>query len=244
MTTLRPPALKGWRVFGRLAGGGLLLALALSIVGWAIVALSGQPWLAAESRVVEWLAANRTELLNSLTDGGSFLSDTVVCIGVLVVAFVTFRLWLGRWRESWTVLAAIVGELLVFLIVTALVGRDRPAVERLDLAPPTSSFPSGHVAASVALYGCIAIIMLREMRPRWLGTAIAVVCFCIPFIVAFSRLYRGMHYPSDVALGALGGAIWLAIAVTTLLPRPYDLVGGPARAGVPATDVTTAANRP
>lgn len=213
------PALKGWHVFARLVGGGLGLALVLCLIGWSIVALSGQQWVAAESRVHEWLAAHRTDLLNSLTHVGSSLADTITCIIVLIVAIVFFRLWLGRWRESWTVVAAIVGELTVFLIVTALVGRDRPAVERLDLAPPTSSFPSGHVAAAVALYGCIAIIVLRELRPRWLASVIAVICFTIPVIVALSRMYRGMHFPSDVVFGAAGGAVWLTIVVTTLLPR-------------------------
>ena len=219
MTSPHPyPELSGWRVVGRVLGGGLLLALALCLVGWTIVALAQQPWIAAEADVNEWLEANRTPTLDAFTFIGSYLSDTKVCIAVAVIAFIVMRLWLGRWRESWTVAAAIVGELQVFLIVTALVGRDRPAVEHLDLAPPTSSFPSGHTAAAVALYGCVAIIVLRELRPRWLANVIAVACFAIPVIVGLSRIYRGMHFPTDVVFGALGGGLWLTLTITTLLP--------------------------
>jgi undecaprenyl-diphosphatase len=160
------------------------------------------------------------------TQIGSDLSGTYTCIAVLIVAIIVLRVWLGRWRESWALTAAIVGELWVFLIVTALVGRDRPAVEQLDLAPPTSSFPSGHVGAAVALYGCLAIIVLRELRPRWLAVAIAIVFWTIPIVVGVARVYRGMHFPSDVIFGALGGGTWLAIAVTTILPlrKARDLI--------------------
>jgi undecaprenyl-diphosphatase len=126
--------------------------------------------------------------------------------------------WLGRWRESIGVMVAILGELFVFLLVTNTVHRDRPPVPRLDPAPPTSSFPSGHTAAAVALYGCLAVIVLRQMAHRRLAVLIAVLCCCVPPIVAVSRVYRGMHYTTDVLFGAIGGGVWLLIAVLVVVP--------------------------
>ena len=217
MTHTEYPPLNAWQVAVRLVGGCLLLALGLCLIGWSIVKLTPESWTTAESHVNEWFVDHRTAALDVATRIGSGFSDTVTCVAVLIVTVILMRLWLGRWRESWAVTAAIVGELLVFLIVTALVGRDRPNVDQLDLAPPTSSFPSGHTAAAVALYGCIAIIVLRELRLRWLAVLIAVVCWIIPVAVGLSRIYRGMHFPSDVLFGAIGGALWLTIVVTTLL---------------------------
>jgi undecaprenyl-diphosphatase len=92
-------------------------------------------------------------------------------------------------------------------------------VPRLDVAPPTSSFPSGHTAAAVALYGCLALVLLRQMANRMLARTLAVLCFCVPVVVAVSRVYRGMHYVTDVVFGAIGGGIWLLVTVLVVLPR-------------------------
>ncbi len=213
------PPLEGRRAAVQLVGGGLLLALGLSAIGWVIVhfgpAGSLIDW---EDGVNTWLAAERTPTINTLSHVASLMSDTVACIALLAVMVAATRLWLGRWREPITLCAAIVGELLVFLIVTALVQRARPDVIHLDPAPPTSSFPSGHVGAAVALYGCIAVIVYREMRTRWLARVIVVACWTVPVLVGLSRLYRGMHHPTDVVFGFIGGGLWLTLVLFTLLP--------------------------
>jgi membrane-associated phospholipid phosphatase len=103
--------------------------------------------------------------------------------------------------------------------VTQTVHRPRPPVPELDVAPPTSSFPSGHTAAALALYGGIAILLLWIYGRRRATRVTAVVLFCIPVAVGLSRLYRGMHYPTDVLMGALMGGLWLLVVITTLLPR-------------------------
>ena len=88
------------------------------------------------------------------------------------------------------------------------------------MATATSSFPSGHTAAAVALYGCIAILVLWIYGRRPATRVAVVVLCCVPVIVGLSRLYRGMHYPTDVLAGALVGGLWLLLVITTLLPRP------------------------
>jgi undecaprenyl-diphosphatase len=216
--TLYPP-LEKRRAAAQLVGGGLLLALGLCLIGWIIVRVAGaQSLIGWEDPVNVWLADHRTPAFDLLTHLGSSMADTIACIALLLVMVIVTRVWLGRWREPLALFAAIVGELLVFLIVTAVVQRDRPDVVRLDAAPPTSSFPSGHTAASVALYGCLAVIVNREMRTRWLALLIAAVCWAVPALVGISRMYRGMHHPTDVLFGYIGGGLWLTIVLVTLLP--------------------------
>ena len=199
----------------------MLLALALSLVGWAIVHLATPSAMTAwEDSVNQWFFLHRTPHLDALSHLGSYLAETVTCIALLMVMVLVLRVWLGRWRESGALFAAIVGELLVFLIVTALVNRPRPDVPHLDAAPPTSSFPSGHTAAAVAFYGCLAVIMVRQLRPGWFAATITTVLCLVPIIVGVSRIYRGMHHPTDVLFGVVGGGLWLALVLTTLLPTP------------------------
>jgi membrane-associated phospholipid phosphatase len=157
--------------------------------------------------------------LDPLTHVGSGLADTTTCIAVAAVMVVVLRLWLGRWWESIVTVVAIQGELLIFLVITATVHRARPTVPHLDAAPPTSSYPSGHTGAAVALYGCLAIIVYRNVARRWLAGMIIAPLLALPFIVGLSRIYRGMHFATDVLAGAVAGGLWLAVVVIVLLVR-------------------------
>ena len=203
----------------RLVASGLLLYLALIAVGLTITHLLKDSALVhGETQISRWFAAHRTPTMNTLTHYGTLLADTWTAIALNIVLVIVMRVWLGRWRESIAVMVAILGELFIFLLVTNTVHRQRPPVPRLDPAPPTSSFPSGHTAAAMALYGCLAVILLRQMAQRRLAVVLAVLCFCVPPIVAFCRVYRGMHYPTDVLFGAIGGGLWLLITVLVVLP--------------------------
>src|SRR4029079_13589386 len=95
-----------------------------------------------DMQTTEWAVEHRTPILDSVTHVGTMMADTVVALSVTAAALVIRRLWLGRWRESLILVVAIVGELLIFLVITATVHRARPAVPQLDQAPPPSSCPA------------------------------------------------------------------------------------------------------
>jgi undecaprenyl-diphosphatase len=212
---------------GKLVGAGVLLWAATAGVGFLLVhTLTPSVITRWDNSVSEWFFMRRTATLNQLTLLGTGLADTMTCITVTAMAVVVLGLWLGRWRESVVVVAAIEGELLIFLMVTATVGRLRPVVPHLDAAPPTSSFPSGHTGAAVALYGCIAVIVLRNIRRRWLALTLVALCLAVPVVVGLSRIYRGMHFPTDVLAGAIAGGVWLALVVTVLLAKLPTKQGG------------------
>jgi undecaprenyl-diphosphatase len=202
----------------RLGLGAVGVVLLLCVLGLVLTHLP-RGMDDVDARVDQWLAGRRTHLLDALTWAGSGSANTQSVLTVAVLAFFVLRWWLGRWYESWVVAAAVVGELLVFLVVTAVVHRPRPPVHHLDVAPPTSSFPSGHTGAAVAVYGCLAVVLWRYLSSRTLAAVAAAVLLLVPFAVGASRLYRGMHYPTDVLAGALGGAAWLAVVLWVLLPR-------------------------
>ena len=159
------------------------------------------------------------------------LSATPTIIALTALAAAVIRWKLGRWRESLLVIYAVIGETAIFMATTLFIDRPRPSVPQLDKAPPTSSFPSGHTAAAVCFYGSIAAIILWHSRHRWIKVLAVVVCAAVPLLIASSRVYRGMHYPTDVLVGVLLGAIWLTVVIFYV--RTHD-AGGRRHAAVDA----------
>jgi len=212
---------RGWQAAALwLLAAAVLIWLLLVAVGH----LLGHQW--RTSGLVRWdasvdrsLAAHRHEPWTELTHLATFLAETLTVIAVALVAFVLLRLAFKRWREPLFLAVSVIGEVTIFVSTTLLVDRARPPVRHLDSAPPTSSFPSGHTAASVALYGGLAVLAWRAGAAVWLRTLATAAAVLVPVVVALSRMYRGMHYPTDVIAGALLACCWLAATSTVLLGR-------------------------
>ena len=117
------------------------------------------------------------------------------------------RLVWKRWLETLLVWAAVALQSAVFLTTTLLVARERPELDKLDPAPPTSSFPSGHTGAATALYLSLGLVLASHVRSRGGRVLLVVLLLLVPIGVAVSRLYRGMHHPSDVLFGAINGTV-------------------------------------
>jgi membrane-associated phospholipid phosphatase len=176
----------------------------------------------ADLGVNEWFVHQRTSFWNDTTAFGTGMAETITVLIVSVVAVLVLRWFTKRWYEAIMLATAIVGELVIFLATTAIVPQRRPEVHKLDPAPPTSSYPSGHTAAAVCLYGCLALLLLWLYAGRPGAKIVAAVLFCVPVFVGLARVYRGMHYPSDVLAGALLGVLWLSLVARTFLPhRPW-----------------------
>jgi undecaprenyl-diphosphatase len=164
-----------------------------------------------DADIARWLAERRTPLLDDLSLVGSYLAETVTVLVLLFVTIITLTL-----RREWALVALLATSLALeggqYLVVTTIVSRNRPAVPRLEGLIASDSFPSGHTAAAVALYGCLAVVACAETRRRRWRMAALTAAVLVPIAVATSRVYRGMHYPTDVIAGALIGAACVAIA--------------------------------
>jgi membrane-associated phospholipid phosphatase len=198
------------------------------LVGWVfvfgllyLVGYSVNRWEPAfDDAFVKWLQTFRTTSLDDVSWMASKAGDTHA---ILIISLIFCPLALALWRQWRPVLflaLTMMGELTLFLCSAAAVGRDRPAAEQLDGQMPTSSFPSGHIAATMCLWAAIAIIVMARVRQpwRWIFPALA---FVMPFIVALSRVYRGMHHPTDVLGAALLTAAWLAVLWFTVRPNAH-----------------------
>ncbi|HVQ92801.1 MAG TPA: phosphatase PAP2 family protein [Mycobacteriales bacterium] len=188
----------------------IALVAGMMLLGLLITHLLGSGWLGRQDAAVDReLAADRTGTLNAITAVLTGLAATPTVIGLTALAAGILRVVSGRWREVVFLALATAGETAIFLLTTLVVHRSRPPVPHLDVAPPTSSFPSGHTAAAVCCYGSIAAVLLWRYRQPVLRAVLPVLAGLLPLLIGASRLYRGMHFPTDVLAGLLLGGSWL-----------------------------------
>ena len=186
----------------------LLVTLGLLLVNVLLDGAVGR-W---DDSVNRWFVQQRTPTLDDVTVWGSRLGDTFTVIGIAAVAVV--MLAIGRfWARIAFLVGALLIELTTFVTTAFLVERPRPAVRQLDAVPPTSSFPSGHTAASIVLYVGLALIVTSLIRNTLARVVVWSVAIVVPVAVALSRLYRGMHHPTDVIASVIGAAGCLAFAL-------------------------------
>jgi membrane-associated phospholipid phosphatase len=192
----------------------VVLVLVLTGIGWVLShVVQNDAMGRADAGVSRWFARERTGDLNDVTAvtseiGGTLTITILAVLSVAVAAFV----W-RRWREPMLVAVAVAGEVAIFLVVTLLVDRGRPPVPHLDEAPPTSSFPSGHTAATIALWGALAVLASERARSALVRGLFLTLAVVLPLLVASSRMYRGMHFLTDVLGGVLLGSLWLLATV-------------------------------
>jgi membrane-associated phospholipid phosphatase len=155
--------------------------------------------------IARWLAERRTPTRNDLSVVGSYLAETVTVVALVVVVAAVLALR-RRWWLAAFVIVSLCLEALVYLVATFVIVRDRPAVPRLEHLIVSDSFPSGHTAAAAAIYGSIAVVVWVTTTSRLGRSVFLGIAVLFPVLVALSRVYRGMHNPSDVVCGALLGA--------------------------------------
>ncbi len=167
---------------------------------------------AANERVDGWLAAHRTPSRTEASWIGSTMAGGLV-LPILVGAIAFVCAALRKWRLAAFVVFALAVEAGTYRATTLLVHSHRPRVVRLEHLPVNASYPSGHTAASLAVYGGLVLLLTSRftnglLRALAWATAVAIVVF-----VAASRMYRGMHHPLDVGGGILVGLAALIVIV-------------------------------
>jgi membrane-associated phospholipid phosphatase len=192
--------------------------------------LDGSSLVRWDVEVEEHFAAHRTELWDRLSGWTLLVSDTIPVAVVLVVAIAALA-WVTRdWVAPVFLALAVGGEKLVYQLSTIVVDRPRPSVSTVGVVHAQSSFPSGHVASTVTLWGGLAVLAVWSGRVRGRAGRVALVAVVVVLAVAvsLSRTYRGVHHPTDVVAGVLLGAAALAIAHWAVLAEhPHPDTAGP-----------------
>jgi undecaprenyl-diphosphatase len=194
--------------FLALLAGFLLLAVASILLALLVVHVlvpsGGLGLEGTDESFNDTLAEHRTGTLTTLAEIGSQVGGAPVLpilVGLIALVCAFFR----RWLIAAFAVFVLAVESATYRVTSIVVPRERPSVHRLEHLEVDASYPSGHTAASVAVYAGLVLLLTTRFTSSlkkalaWTG-AILLVTF-----VALSRMYEGMHHPLDVAGGVLIG---------------------------------------
>ena len=198
----------------------VLIGAAFALAGtWAFAMLAGHVTSggtqAFDDAVLQWLGARRAPTLDAVMLEITSLGTTSVV--TMVVGVAALFLWLNKHKHSaLLLLVATFGGILLNNLLKAGFSRARPDIIPWVTKATFYSFPSGHAAHTLALYGFLWYLAGRLQRTRAARLAITCVAAIVVSIICISRLYLGVHYPSDVLAGVIIGLAWAGFCMATL----------------------------
>jgi undecaprenyl-diphosphatase len=197
----------------------VLLAVVSALVGsWAFLEIADEMTEGETQRLDAWVVRSLRRPADIATPiGPRWLADDMrdlTSLGgravlLLVTAAVVLYLWLARtFHAMWMVLVAAIGGQLLGASLKAVFARPRPAIVP-HLTPATfSSFPSGHSMSAAAVYLTLGLLLARLTDRTRLRIYFLAVAALVTILVGISRVYLGVHYPTDVLAGWAAGSAW------------------------------------
>jgi membrane-associated phospholipid phosphatase len=185
----------------------LLSLLIVSVAASTFLELAEDVWLKEgfswDAPLMRDIHRLSTPWLDTLMKGITFTGS-----GAAFVLAIGIALWLWHWQnrrlDALTLIVTVTGSVAVNILLKSVFARPRPTVFPPLTVAHSYSFPSGHTSMAVALYGLLAVLLWRAHHRGW-----ALLSGAWVLAVALSRVYLGVHYPSDV-LGSLTlGVIWI-----------------------------------
>ena len=205
--------------FGALAAfltiGFLVSAAALSIFVAVARAVRGgftQSW---DEHALQWFAHHRIPVLDQVALEVTTLGNGSVLIMIVLVASV----FLWQTQHKWSVYVLLGGTFgggIVNQLLKHHFNRARPSIVEWATTVHTTSFPSGHAMTSLITYGSIAYLVARIEGTRRLKRTIWVMAGIVILSIGLSRMYLGVHYPSDIIAGFIAGLGWLTFVIATV----------------------------
>ena len=203
------------RLLAWLGGHGhLFIAAVLAVVAgtWGFVKLLDEVKEGETQHFDEWMIRTLRQhegppWLQEV--GRDFTALGGVAVMVLVTLAVAGYLLLRRmYGAMWLVLIATTGGLVLSTVLKYFIDRARPSIVEHRSVVYTSSFPSGHSMMSAVVYLTLGSLLARIMPGRVLKLYFLFLAMGLTFLVGVSRVYLGVHWPTDVLAGWCGGLVW------------------------------------
>jgi len=201
----------------------LLFALCIAVIGIGTVVFAKLAndtlstddfylWDGPIINLIIWLrnpVSNRLMLLVTLTGNWP-----MIVLGTILVEILLIKA--HNWRYFWTLLITNIVAVIFIDLSKNMVGRLRPPKELALIPQGNYSFPSGHSYFAGVYYGLITYFWVRYLKNHWWQLVFLMLGGGGVLLLAISRVYLGVHWPTDVIAGLAVGGVWLAATVLFL----------------------------
>ncbi|MBD2180237.1 phosphatase PAP2 family protein [Planktothrix sp. FACHB-1355] len=194
--------------------GGLMVA-ALSLWGFAEIAdeVLEKETDKLDTSILLTIRELHTPLLDRIMLGITFLGEPEVLLMLCILAIVALLI-LNRTAQTTMLAIAGFGAIGLNYLLKDLFARTRPALWERILDVTSYSFPSGHAMISLVVYGAIGYLLASQFKPH--SRLIFSLTIFVISAIGFSRLYLGVHWPTDVVAGYAAGVVWLLACMLSL----------------------------
>lgn len=196
--------------FSRLFGGAL--AALILLIGITLAVNSFGMFNTFDNTILQWFSSLHTPLFTSIFLAFTFLGNLKLILSatalLAVILFIKrefgyFLLFLGT----------IFGSFVFLLVFKLFTNRQRPTLFEPLVHETSFSFPSGHALLAVVFYGLLAYLAASAVKTQRARRFIFFLWIFLALAIGLSRLYLGVHYPTDVIAGYLAGFAWLCLGI-------------------------------
>ncbi|MGG4267250.1 phosphatase PAP2 family protein [Peribacillus simplex] len=186
----------------------------LSLIGFSFIAftISANEYLKFDEDVISFVQGMESPLLTNIMKFFTYIGSTSVLI--ILSLFILFFLYkvLKHRLELILFSAVMIGSPVLNLMVKLFFQRARPDLHRLiDISG--YSFPSGHAMNAFSLYSILTFLLWRHITAKWARVLLILFSMTMILSIGISRIYLGVHYPSDIIAGYLASGFWITISI-------------------------------
>lgn len=215
---------------------GVALAILFAIIFvriFDIVSDSGHKILPFDFTLLLWMYQHRAPVPNAIAIFLAHTGSPPVIVGIALLGAVIGFFWRKVRGAAWTLPIAVIGAGVIIQGIKLFVQRPRPQAVPHSFQPLIHetgySFPSGHSLIAMVVYGLIGYFVLHLFKNRTARLLVRIVTVLVVFSIGASRVYVGVHYPTDVLAGWTAGVPWLiaCLALHEVLARRWPSTGQP-----------------
>jgi undecaprenyl-diphosphatase len=195
----------------------IILALIIVVIGINVFieltnTLTSDTVANYDRRITEFVISYRTPELNKILQFITNLGDLYGYIVITTICSIFFYFKFKNWHYVVQLVFVIIISGLSNLALKEVINRARPTAEHL-VSVQTLSYPSGHAMSATAFYGFLIYLCYFLKINKFLKISLIFVCSFLIVGIGISRIYLGVHFPSDIAGGMIAGTIWVMFCI-------------------------------